>query len=213
MKEQRKPWNPYPLAALKAAGLSPCAKQVFTALAARSNYFGEVYTGIKGLMVDTSGSHGYVTNGLKELYEKGRLKKAKARYRRGGKSDLKTVVCSREEIMASGISAESLEAIADAWKERESKSPQNGLMEDLKVHDDGSKSPREDSKSPRDSSKSPQCGHEPLVSEPCVLEPFEWRTYSLETSTKASQEESQDTIRDSKTSKTPKLFEMEVEEV
>lgn len=69
-RQEKQPWNPYPLAVLNIEGLSRGAKHILTVLAARSNYKGETCVGHRRLTKDCQSSKQYVTDGLKELYEK-----------------------------------------------------------------------------------------------------------------------------------------------
>jgi hypothetical protein len=69
-KKQKHPWNPFPLAVLDVEGISRGAKHVLTVLAARSNYKGETCVGHRRLTKDCQSSKQYVTDALKELYEK-----------------------------------------------------------------------------------------------------------------------------------------------
>jgi hypothetical protein len=90
MKKERDPWNPYPLAVLKVEGISRGAAHVLTVLGARSNYKGETCVGHRGLVKDCKSSKQYVTDALKELYDKGIVKKSE-RVRHKSQADWKTI--------------------------------------------------------------------------------------------------------------------------
>jgi hypothetical protein len=68
-KEDRQPWNAFPLAALSVRGISPTAANILHYLATRSNWKGEVWVGQRRIADDLIRSKDYVTRGIRELEE------------------------------------------------------------------------------------------------------------------------------------------------
>jgi hypothetical protein len=89
-KQDKMPWNPLPLAVLKVEGISRGAAHVLTVLAARSNWKGETCVGHRGLVKDCKSSKQYVTDALKELYQK-KLVSESPRNRQKRQADWKTI--------------------------------------------------------------------------------------------------------------------------
>jgi len=89
-KKEKQPWNPYSLAVLKVEGLTACAKSILIYLGARSNYKGETCVGHRTMCRELVRSKGFVTEGLKELEEKGLVKEAR-RGRKKGEADWRTI--------------------------------------------------------------------------------------------------------------------------
>lgn len=92
-KQEKQPWNPFPLAVLSAGekfDLTPAAISVLIYLGARSNWKGETCVGHTRMCADLRRSKDFVTTALKELYAKG-VVKADGRTRHKGQADWRTI--------------------------------------------------------------------------------------------------------------------------
>jgi hypothetical protein len=92
-KQEKQPWNPFPLAVLSAGekfDLTPAAISVLIYLGARSNWKGETCVGHTRMCADLRRSKDFVTTALKELYVKG-VVKADGRTRHKGQADWRII--------------------------------------------------------------------------------------------------------------------------
>lgn len=92
-KQEKQPWNPFPLAVLSAGekfDLTPAAISVLIYLGARSNWKGETCVGHTRMCADLRRSKDFVTTALKELYVKG-VVTADGRVRHKGQADWRII--------------------------------------------------------------------------------------------------------------------------
>lgn len=111
--EERLPYNPFPLATLRATGLSARAKHIFGILGAHSHYEAYTLVGFNRLVIESGRGREYVAKAIYELEQKGRICK-KARGRKNGKTDRTNLWLLVEELLAVGVAKDNLETYPHA---------------------------------------------------------------------------------------------------
>jgi hypothetical protein len=190
-EEKRLPYNPFPLATLRATGLSRRAKHIFGIFGAHTGYEGFTLVGFKRLVEESGGCKEYVSKAIAELLVKGRITK-KPRGRKLKKSDRTFVWCLVEELLPVGVTLEDIDTyphVASGWtveKLADAHAPEDESLGDEQTN--ASPAERTDNKNvcsiPQDvgsicrnvSSILPNVSlsgrQEPSASEPLVVEPL-----------------------------------------